>query len=50
MGILKRVELAELADFAEKNTKRMRILKTVGLADFAEKHGKRMGNSEKMRV
>ena len=40
MGILKTVELA---DFAEKNTKRIRILKTVGLADFAEKNAKRMG-------
>ena len=33
----------ELADFAEKNAKRIRILKTVGLADFAEKNAKRMG-------
>ena len=37
MGILK------LADFAEKNAKRIRILKTVGLADFAEKNARRMG-------
>ena len=40
MGIL---ETVELADFAEKNSKRIRILKTVGLADFAEKNAKRMG-------
>ena len=40
MGILKTVELA---DFAEKNTKRIRILKTEGLADFAKKNAKRMG-------
>ena len=42
MGIPKTVELA-LADFAEKNAKGIRILKTVGLADFAEKNAKRMG-------
>ena len=40
MGILKTVELA---DFAEKSAKTIRILKTVGLTDFAEKNAKRMG-------
>ena len=38
MEVLKTVELA---DFAEKNAKRIR--KTVGLADFAEKNATRMG-------
>ena len=35
--------MVELANFAEKNAKRIGILKTVGLADFAEKNAKIMG-------
>ena len=34
--------MVELADFAEKNAKRIRILKATGLADFTEKNAKRM--------
>ena len=47
MGILKTVELA---DFAEKSAKRIRILKTVRLADFAEKNAKRIGITESNEI
>ena len=43
--------MVELADIAEKNAKRISILKTVGLPDFAEKNAKSIGrNAKKMRI
>ena len=47
MGILKTVELA---DFAEKNAKRIHILKTRRVGKLRREKCQKNGNPEKMRI